>query len=347
MRCLTLGKALSKAGFRVTFISRELEGNINHHIAQQGFNVIPLATCGSETEISSEEQHTAHHAWLECSWQQDYAATRQALQNLPAADWLIVDHYALDEKWEQAISPACKHILVIDDLADRKHAAAVLLDQNLYPDARQRYRGFVPTDCTLLLGPEYALLRDEFSRIPQNTITIRTQINRVLVFFGGVDTSNETCKAIEAIGMLEKTVTTDVIIGASNPHKTDIEQHCQGILQCNCHHHVDNIAHFMTRADIAIGGGGTTTWERCYLGLPSITLTLADNQLTINETIADHGACIHAGDTTVTAAEITEHLNRLMHTPGRLETMSRAARSIMQGHIGAQGVAEIMGRVHA
>ena len=110
-----------------------------------------------------------------------------------------MDHYALDARWESVLRQTAKKTLVIDDIADRQHDCDVLLDQNFYADMQTRYTGKVPEHCQLLLGPRYALLREEFRQLREQ-ITPRTgPVKRVLVFFGGVDADNYTARAIKAL----------------------------------------------------------------------------------------------------------------------------------------------------
>ncbi len=344
MRCLTLAHALKQNGYNVHFISRSTTGNINHEVRRQGFGLTALPPCTQLPTVNG--QPGTHESWLECSWQQDSTMSVEALTNIPFPQWLIVDHYALDQKWQQAMRAHCEHIMVIDDLADRQHDADILLDQNLYPDAQHRYKNLLPSHCKLLLGPEYTLLRDEFIQAAAAAVP-RKRLHNLLVFFGGVDASNETGKTINAIQRVERDFTTHIVIGASNPHREQLEQQCSALPDFHCHYNVSNMAQRMIEADLAIGGGGTTTWERCYLGLPSITLTLAHNQLAVNQAVAQHGACLLVGDTSITEQQLAEHLQQLVEHPEQIVAMSRAALSIMQQHTGAGGIASILQHHHA
>ncbi len=343
MRCLTLAHALQQTGCRCVFVCRNLAGNMIPSIEQQGFQVLPLQACNP---VHSRHANSAHTDWLECDPALDAEMTTSVMSTLPKPDWLVVDHYALDHTWETRLRPHCNKLLVIDDLADRRHDADMLLDQNYYNNIDKRYDGLAPDTCTLLLGPRHALLRDEFLQQASN-IRTRKHINTILVFFGGVDATDETSKAIRAISSLQHSLTTHVIIGASNPHRSHIEQLCQTRPNVYCHYHVSNIADYMVEADIAIGGGGTTTWERCFLGLPAITITLAQNQLAVNQAVSQQGACVLVGDTSATEIAIAQQLDYLIRHPDAVESMSLAARSIMRPHTGAAGIASLMNPHHA
>lgn len=201
MRCLTLAGELKEAGAQIIFICRECEGNLCDLIEKQG---IPVA------RISGELQ----------SWEADAFQSLEALKKYGKADWLVVDHYSLDHRWEAGIRNAAEKIMVIDDLADRIHDNDLLLDQNLYEDLENRYNGLAPPHCIKLLGPRYALLRPEFRKARASLRKRDGIIRRILVSFGGSDPSNETAKALEAIGLLGKPeIAVDVVVGSSNPHR--------------------------------------------------------------------------------------------------------------------------------
>jgi spore coat polysaccharide biosynthesis predicted glycosyltransferase SpsG/RimJ/RimL family protein N-acetyltransferase len=175
---------------------------------------------------------------------------------------------------------SASRILVIDDIADRKHDCDVLLDQNLYADMEKRYTGKVPVHCQLLLGPRYALLRDEFRVLHEQIKPRSGGVKRILVFFGGVDANNYTGIAIAALSNVDiPELHVDVVIGVQHPQREQIKDVCAqyGFI---CHVQTDKMAELMSKADLAIGAGGAATWERCCLGLPTLAIFTADNQRT-------------------------------------------------------------------
>ena len=206
--------------------------------------------------LSSTSKDLAHAAWLGVPWQQDATETLAALGETQPA-WLIVDHYALDLRWESILRPRVGKIMVIDDLADRPHDCELLLDQNLYQDMETRYDPLVPATCAKLLGPKYALLRPEFAQARKNLRQRDGQVMRILVFFGGVDPTNETAKAIHALASIaDRQFAVDVVVGSGNPHKQQIENLCAEHEGFHYHCQVDNMAELMAAADLAIGAGG-------------------------------------------------------------------------------------------
>lgn len=343
IRCLTLARALAARGAGIRFLCRRHEGDLIDFISRE-FGVHTLTGTTAVDAGLDKDSVSDHAQWLGTSWQQDAADCGQALGR-QACDWLIVDHYALDVRWQHALQAHYRKLLVIDDLADRPHQADILLDQNEYPDRELRYRALLNADCRQLLGPQYTLLRAEFTRLQARDRDGR--VSRLLVFFGGADNSNETGKTLEALAMLSSRIETTVVLGSSNRHAEAVRRIASGMPDTTVVQAVDNMAELMQQADLAIAAGGTSTWERAYLGLPAITLSLADNQLAVNQAMHDKGACWHLGDTNTSASDIAAAVSKLQHDPAQVRSMSRAALAIMQNHRGCEGVIETMEILHA
>lgn len=247
---------------------------------------------------------------------------------IEAEDWLVVDSYSLDAAWEARMRRKAGRILAIDDLADRKHDCDMLLDQNYFPDAESRYRALLPERCRKLLGPRYALLRPEFSSARPRTRS--GEVRRVLVSLGGVDAGNETANVIRLLKGLGLEV--DVVAGAANPHRGEIERLCMAA-KFRFHLQASNMAELMAAADLAIGAGGSTTWERCCLGLPTLQVAIAPNQEAPSRALAEAGLVSYAGSS-VTGKALREALG----DPQRLRDQSARMAALVDGH-GARRVA--------
>jgi UDP-2,4-diacetamido-2,4,6-trideoxy-beta-L-altropyranose hydrolase len=295
MRCLTLAEELKKQGAQIRFISRDLPVHFSDMLDAEGLEYVLLNTGGTQEPVDD----LAHSNWLGTSQAQDAQATIQALAD-HLWDWVVVDHYALDERWEGEVRVGAKQLMVIDDLADRRHDCDMLLDQNFYTDMQTRYSDKVPEQCRLLLGPRYALLRDEFRRLRRQIKPHTGEVQRILVFFGGVDTENYTSIAIEALAAMNGTQHVDVVIGTQHPYREEIQNTCisHGYV---CHVQTTRMAELMAEADLAIGAGGVATWERCCMGLPSIVGAIAQNQLQSAKDLSILGVIRFVG----TAHEIT------------------------------------------
>lgn len=330
MRCLTLADSLQKKGGVVSFICRLLPGNICHVIEKKGYKLYRLPYTSSE--CSDRLKLSPHENWLDVEWWTDVNETIAVLQNTGQfVDWLVVDHYSLDYNWEKSVRPYVQKIMVIDDLADRSHDCDLLLDQNLYNNMETRYEGLVPAHCQKLLGPSYALLRPEFIKARENLRKRNGTIQRILVFFGGSDPTNETAKALEAVYLLNHPqLAVDVVVGSANPHKEKIKKLCLTIPNTTYHCQVENMAELISRADLAIGAGGSASWERCCLGLPSLVVILADNQCELVNNLAEQGAIINLGwAKNLTAIDYLEAIDKLISI--QMKKLTRECSKLVDG----------------
>ena len=327
MRCLTLADALKRRGAQIRFISRHLPEHMAAQLRAKGHQFMPLDS-GSSSELVADTLPYAH--WLGSSQSKDAQATTEALSDRDW-DWLVVDHYALDARWESALRGSTRHILAIDDIANRQHDCDVLLDQNLYVDMQTRYAGKVPAHCQLLLGPRYALLRDEFRQLRERVKPRTGAVKRVLVFFGGVDADNYTGRAIQALVDLGvEALHIDLVIGAQHPDREQIASACAEH-QFHCHVQTNRMAELMAAADLAIGAGGSATWERCCLGLPTFSICTADNQVRQVADAACEGLLYAPEIKDDLDHAIKRHLRALLENDYLRQAMSRDAMQAVDG----------------
>lgn len=283
MRCLTLAQRLHKEeNAKVVFIMRRLSGNLIDLVRKQGFDVLVLPPADQDYELED------YGLWLTVPIEVDAQQTIEVLQHylqehgFDVADRLIVDSYALDEQWEQMLRPYSREIMVIDDLANRRHDCDILLDQNFYLNKDVRYVGLVPEHCKMLLGPDHALLREEFYDVKKHLRKRDGTIKNILVFYGGSDLTNETEKAIKALVHLHDegyNFTADIITGVSNSRREKIKHLCSKYHFFHYYCQVSNMAELMNKADLMLGAGGSTTWERLYMELPALVTAVAENQI--------------------------------------------------------------------
>ena len=323
-RCLTLAEALKQSGWRVSFVCRHLPDELQTMLSERGIAFSKIG--GSEPSKMSADLRHSH--WLGTSQAQDAADTIHALSGT-AWEWLIVDHYALDRRWETALRASVKYIAVIDDLADRAHDCDMVLDQALL--THNPYAGKVPDGCRLLLGPAYALVREEFRAARRHARPRDGEVRRILIFLGGVDAGNHTSQAIEAVaGLGVADLRVDVVVGSANQHSQEIRSQCihHGFV---CHFNTDRMGELMAAADLAIGAGGVATWERCSLGLPTLAICTAENQKQQIITAACDGLLFapEPGDDFVSFIRINTKL--LMENRYLRNAMSRAGMRAVDG----------------
>ena len=342
MRCLTLAKALREGGAECAFVGREHLGNVFDLLEKEGFTAhrLPVSQWPVESPKNSNTGHTDYAAWLGITSEQD-ASDCLAVIEQSQPDWLVVDHYALDAHWEKALRPHIGKIMVIDDLANRSHDCDLLLDQNLGSQATD-YIGKIPEGCKVLAGPQYALLRPEFNAHRDKSLARRQLplLAHILVTMGGVDADNATGAVLDALKKsdLPKMCRISVVMGAQAPWLEEVKARAATMsCQTEVLSGISNMAEVMASADLAIGAAGSTSWERCCLGLPSLTVVLADNQKLIAEALSQTGSAVALPLASI-EQDLPEVITRLHKQPGTLKTMSQAAAEVTDG----QGVQKVM-----
>jgi UDP-2,4-diacetamido-2,4,6-trideoxy-beta-L-altropyranose hydrolase len=327
MRCLTLADALSEQGAECRFVCREHEGHLIDHIRSRGYEAHALPKPGANAWFESD---LAHASWLGVDWLADAQQTLQFLKNT-RLDWLIVDHYALDHRWESALRSSCKRIMVIDDLADRRHDCDLLLDHNLRRDAAHRYSALVPSHCRLLLGPKYILVKPEFLQFPKRGRN--GVIENIFVYFGSNDQDNQAARAITALAGFPQ-ISCLVVLGNDHPHQEAVYAAADGLSHIKIVNFCSNMAAQMSRADLSLGVCGIAAWERCALGLPSIVCVTADNQREDALALDRLSAVENLGESrNVFSDDWANALTRLVSDPNRLSRMAVASRLVVDGYV--------------
>jgi len=298
MRCLTLADALRKRGMQCSFLCRPHQGHLLDLIAQRGHHALALPQLESCYEPSFTDTAYAH--WLGVNWETDALNTLNALSEhfeKQMIDWLVVDHYSLDARWEQALRPKSSRIMVIDDLADRPHDCDLLLDQNLGRKL-QDYDGLLKGAAVKLIGPSYALLRPEFAAMRQQSLTRRhknPQLHRLLITMGGVDKDNATEQVLATLQncSLPENFKITVVMGLNAPWLSQVQaQAAKMPWQVEVLVGVNNLSQIMAESDLAIAAAGGTVWELCSLGVPSFLLVLSKNQFSGCMALQNAGAAI-------------------------------------------------------
>ncbi|ULT56477.1 UDP-2,4-diacetamido-2,4,6-trideoxy-beta-L-altropyranose hydrolase [Neobacillus drentensis] len=343
MRCLTLAEKLQEQGADVRFICREHKGHLIDLITAKGYEVLVLKR---PQENGMAPNGRGHTQWLGVPLSVDAHQTKELLMNCPC-DLLIVDHYAINEDWEVLLRDQVKKIMVIDDLADRKHDCDFLLDQNFIQDYQNRYDSLLPSYCKTFLGPSYVLLRPEFYHQLKKQKLRTGAVKRILIFYGGIDHTNETGKALSSFLALGRNdIEVDVVVGQSNLYKMEIASICNMYEYLHFHCQIDNMAELMNWADLSIGAGGTTTWERCLLGLPSIVVSIAENQEEICKSLAKGKVITYLGEKeTIEQSCLTRHLKILIENEAERTEMSRLSYQLMKDTMVSQQmmIKELMG----
>lgn len=343
MRCLTLAKALVDRGAWCSFLCRDLPGHMMARITAEEHGVHALAAPKEQGDAHAADGDYA--AWLGVSPVAD-AVECKAIFGAIRPDRVIVDHYALNADWEQAACPGIP-VMAIDDLADRPHRCDILLDQNLGRQVSD-YDGLVPEAAQLFIGPANALLRPEFAAARAGSLARRADFGaprHVMISMGGMDRDNSTGAILDTLARLDLPdgFRLSVVMGRAAPHLEAVKTRAQSMpVATEVLVDVADMASLLAQTDLAIGAAGGSAWERCCLGVPTLVLTLADNQRPAARALQTQGAAILVGDLRddewqgVLAARMAE-----MSDAPTLHRVSRAAAGLVDG-LGTQRVVQAL-----
>jgi UDP-2,4-diacetamido-2,4,6-trideoxy-beta-L-altropyranose hydrolase len=329
-RALALAHQLRGLGSAVRFICRAHPGHLAEAIEEKGFPVHKLEWDGLAADRS-----------LGAPLDDDALETARALKG-ETHDWLVTDHYCIDARWERAAAARAQRIAVIDDLANRPHDAALLIDQNLQ-SRPTRYQGLLPSTCTTLLGPRYALLRPGFAEAGAGRTPRDGSLRRVLACAGGTDPKDMLGRVLDTWELLDgERPALDLVVGRSSPNVETLRRRCAALSGCRLHVQAEHMACLMVEADLMVCAGGTVNWERCCLGLPALMMQTADNQTDNLVQLARHKTGFALGTVDeVEPSQLAGWLRRLATRPALLRRLGSRCRQLVDGH-GALRVAVTM-----
>jgi UDP-2,4-diacetamido-2,4,6-trideoxy-beta-L-altropyranose hydrolase len=337
MRCLTLADELRARGAHCTFVCRSHAGSLVDSIRARGHDAVELtglAETARPSHVPSVDRSDVR--WLACDWQTDAVDTITALAGIGTFDWLVVDQYGIDERWESMLRPHIRRLLVIDDLADRRHDCDVLLDQNLGRD-RSDYAAMVPTASMLLCGAEFALVGPAFANARPDSLARRASggLGHILVSMGGSDPCNASTRVLSSLADCPQVAhaRVSVVMGQQAPSLAAVQEQAR-VMPCPtevlCGLAAADMAALMADSDLAIGGAGGTAWERCCLGLPGLLVVLAANQRAGAVALERAHAAVVIGDADDIETGLPSAL-RAMAQPKALVSASVAAGAIVDG----------------
>ncbi len=271
MRCLALSEGFRKKGWQSHFVGRGAQAAELVRRSGAHWN-----------ELSNRDHSGSDH---KLNRQDDVEETLRIISLLELSPLFIVDHYDIDRDWLDQVRPFVGLTCVIDDLWNRPLSCDVLLDQN-WTSAENPYKRLVSGPCDWLLGPYFALLRDEFRSARSGLAPRMGRVRRVLVSFGGADPTCETEKVLQALellwsGGLYPAVEVFVLAGSANTRTASIAEFCKRLPQTSFQYASQHMAELLMKVDLVLGAAGTSTWERACLGVPSIVVQTADNQATV------------------------------------------------------------------
>ncbi len=337
MRCLTLANELRQSGTNVSFVSRLHPGHLIHKIETAGYVVHKLsAPLGKKNNLQGYE------AWLGVPVVQDAHETLTVLDG-KQYDWMIVDHYALDKTWESAFRVNANKIMVIDDLANRKHDCDLLLDQNYFGiNTSRRYDKQIPQLVSRLLGPQFALLQPEYAQLRAASRLEKKQVENVLIFFGNADLENQTSRVLAALSSSKlRHLSLHVVVGSNHPDPDGLERQVASRGKVKFYSNLPTLADLMLQSDLVIGAGGGTTWERLCLGCPALVVSLAENQNLGAHFLSNDGYQIAVKASTLedlSKNDWEQASLKLLASPPTLKKLAQKGQSLVDG-LGVKRVA--------
>jgi len=343
MRCLTLAQQLRQKGVECKFITRNHAGNCSDMIQRQGFETFLLPVSVSAYESAASP--SPYHDWIGAPLEIDLDETVRIVKQVPKVSWLVVDHYGLDATWESGLRAHVERIFVIDDLANRRHSCDLLLDQTFGRCAKD-YEKLVSVHTEMLCGADYALLRPEFSSMRAHSIEnrLRRPARDILITLGGTDPDNLTARVLRALTSLATSkLRFTIVLGPTSQHFESVERLCHTFpFETRLYRGASNMAELMANSDIAIGAAGTTAWERCCLGIPSILMVIAQNQQSIASSLGSYGAAFVIQNLESLENELLPMVQVLMTNEKKRRKMIERAILVTDGR-GVSRVIEKMG----
>ncbi len=312
MRCLALAQAWQDAGGHAVFVAESLTAATKERLTAESCDVMAVSTPAGTAEDAQETIR---------------------MGDTLGARWIVVDGYHFNEDYQRTLKRAGFKVLFLDDYGHAKsYSADLVLNQNLsasenlYPN-----RG---VETKLLLSPKYALLRREFSSWRTWTRVVRSDCRRLLVLMGGSDPANLTARVLEAVaGGDSDGFEMKVIVGGSNPHGPELEcMAARSGAKIEFLTDVYNVSDLMAHSDVAISAAGSTCWELCMLGVPSLLIDVAENQTANAEELNRRHCAIHIGNRTVTAREIVNGLISLAGAESLRRSLSQNSRKLVDGN---------------
>ena len=314
IRCMALADTLQK-NFKINFISRSLEGNLISGIQDKGFGIFRFYSNSEKINEKNDAQKTI-----------SLIKKHSGQKNI-----LIIDNYQLSKKWETYVKPFVHKLIAIDDLPNRSHNCDLLIDQNLHTKVNGLYKGLIPSNCIKLIGPKFSMIRKKFRMLKKSVKPRTFPIKKILVSFGGSDTENQTLIALNSIKKMNRKIDVDVVVGKANKCKKTLKIFCNRNNHFTYHEQIDNIADLMLSSDLSIGSSGSTTWERCILGLPAIVSISSNDQMDIANSLSQKKCIINLGD----AKKLTEtnYINVITNLKKNdLRNMSKNSMSLVDGN---------------
>ncbi len=327
-RMAALAETLVERGAEVRFVWRNLGLDVGQMLPDQCWGLPPLPEPAGPAPAGSH----GHAGWGGVEQQQDAAETLGAIADF-GADWIVIDHYAFEAGWHDAVREGSGgRILVIDDLADRPLSADLVVDHNYHPDHAAKYASVNLRGAPILAGPNYAMLAAVYAKAPR--YRFRPMVHSVGVFMGGVDVADLSGLALEAVASAGLDCPIEIVTTRANPNLDRLEAAVAQRADTRLALDLPNLADFFARHDLQIGAGGGALWERLCIGVPTVAFIAAENQRESVPHLAAIGALAMVdglGTREAACASAAAELASLAGSPERRMAMTCRAAAMVDG----------------
>jgi len=321
MRCLALAQAWQEAGGNAVFLMAESTPAVRTRLASEKCEVIsnPVLSGSADDAVTT----------MECAERHDVA-------------WVVVDSYSLSAGYQEQVRSGGRKLLCIDDGGECDYYVAdIVLNQNL--NASEKFYRRCGADTQLLLGPGFSLLRREFVPWRKWQRQISASARNVLVTLGGSTPTEIGVRVMESLGLVNiEDLRAVFVVGGSTLDVTPLESCAANFGTITIRRDVSDMATLMSEADVAISAAGSTCWELCFLGLPSILLDVAANQTAVALELCRQECALYAGSASnISVAELARSVETLVRSRERRQSLSHRCRQLVDG-LGAQRVVSAM-----
>ena len=328
-RCQSLGAALVRLGAKVSYLTRATDVPAGNLFDCQPFDLITLPHAERRV-IAGGPNQLCHEGWLTTDWQTDADQTIKSLSGQQVA-MVIVDHYAIDARWQQRVADALNcRMVAIDDLADRPLAVDLIIDHNHADDHARKYQAANLSGAPILGGPRHAMLAERFEHAVRNPAD--DPVRSVGIFMGGIDQLNLSETAMRGLRVAAQfRGSIEIVTTSINPHRERLEALAAADGDTQVTVDARDLACFFGRHELHMGAGGGATWERCCLGTPSVAVVAAENQRQVLRPLALLNVLDLVEPEAPDAEVLGAHARILINHPKRRIELSRNAMQLVDG----------------
>jgi UDP-2,4-diacetamido-2,4,6-trideoxy-beta-L-altropyranose hydrolase len=346
MRCLAFAEWAVDLSIKPILLCKQYNEFIDNKIKNIGGELIVLPSSNQNSSTTYPHSNWLKGSELDDATECSIEIHELTLRHNNAPLFIILDHYAIAAPWEKQLEKIAP-VLVIDDLNDRSHDCTWLVDQT-FGKTRLDYESIISDRTETFIGSEYALLRKEFTNIHNSKEDVDpTPTVKILITLGGIDKANDTKKIVEYLfseQFMKKRLKVTAVTSSSNPHIFQLKELASNNADINVIIDCNNMAQLMSEHDLCIGAAGSSSWERCAVGLPTINLVLAENQREIAKNLAHSEAIVNLGDVTqLTKKILTQTVEKLANSKEILNSLISNSRKICDG----RGAARILARINS